>query len=82
MRRRSIYTWVNTGGSFGVNPLRKEIGLGRAERIEVLEVYWPTSDQTQRFRDVGLDRGVRITEGDPELTEFSLSRLTFAPRQR
>ena len=67
--RRSIYTWVNTGGSFGANPLRKEIGLGRAERIELLEVYWPTSNRTQRFRDVEVDRAVQITEGDPDIRE-------------
>jgi len=75
--RRSIYTWVNTGGSFGANPLRKEIGLGQAERIELLEVYWPTSDQTQRFQDVAAGRVIQITEGDPEIKELPLPRLTF-----
>ncbi len=64
---RTIYKWVNSGGSFGANPLRKEIGLGSASRIRVLEVHWPTTNQTQRFSDVQLDSSVRITEGSQEL---------------
>ena len=45
--KRFVYQWVNSGGSFGANPLRRHIGLGGAESIEILEVYWPTTDQTQ-----------------------------------
>jgi hypothetical protein len=61
--RRSVYRHVNSGGTFGANPLRQEVGLGRATGIELLEIYWPTSDTTQRFEDVPLDRIVEITEG-------------------
>jgi len=62
-RERSIYRHVNSGGSFGGNPLRQNIGLGKAERIAWLEVYWPTSDRTETFRAVALDQMVRIVEG-------------------
>ena len=61
--RRSVYQWVNSGGSFGANSLRRHIGLGAAEKIEVLEVYWPTTDQTQRYEDVGVDQMIVVTEG-------------------
>lgn len=60
--RRSIYRWVNSGGSFGANPLRQHLGLGQAERVETLEVYWPTSGRTQRFHDVPVDRYIAIAE--------------------
>ena len=60
--RRSIYQWVNSGGSFGANSLRRHIGLGTAEKIEVLEVYWPTTDRTQSFRDVAVDQMIAVTE--------------------
>jgi hypothetical protein len=63
-RNRSVYRHVNSGGTFGANPLRQEIGLGRAKKIEMLEIYWPTSDTTQSFRDVPLDRTIEITEGE------------------
>lgn len=61
--RRPVYTRVDAGGSFGGNPLRKELGLGGARRIERLEVYWPASDSTQVFEDVPADRFLEVTEG-------------------
>jgi hypothetical protein len=60
---RTIYKWVNSGGSFGSNPLRQEIGLGGAELIQRLEIFWPTTGETQTFTDVAVDQIVRITEG-------------------
>jgi len=62
-KSRSIYKHVNSGGSFGASPLEQTIGLGKAERIELLEVYWPTSDLTQTFRDVPMERSIQIREG-------------------
>ena len=59
---RTIYRYVNTGGSFGGNPLRQTVGLGQATKINRLSVYWPTSDSTQVFEDVPLDRSIEIVE--------------------
>ncbi len=64
---RTIHSRVNSGGSFGANPLRCEIGLGKATRIAQLEVFWPTSGITQVFRGIPLDNIVAITEGRDEL---------------
>ncbi|MGY8771118.1 MAG: CRTAC1 family protein [Pirellulales bacterium] len=69
-KTRSIYKWVNSGGSFGGNPLQQNIGLGTAEIIKSIEVYWPTSDSTQAFTDVSLDQMILITEGSDEYQEF------------
>jgi hypothetical protein len=63
---------VTSGGSFGANPLRQTLGLGSGETIDVLEVYWPTSDLTQTFRDVAVDRTVEIVEGVDEMRELPL----------
>ena len=60
---RSIFKWVNSGASFGCNPLRQEIGLGKSARVAHLEVYWPVSDTRQTFDDVPGDTGIEITEG-------------------
>ena len=38
-----------------------------AARVDLLEVYWPTTGQTQTFRDVAADRFIRITEGDARI---------------
>jgi hypothetical protein len=74
-QRRSIYRHVNSGGSFGCNPLRQTLGLGRSsEVIPVLEVYWPTSDRTQRFTDVPADQSIRIVEDEDAYTALELRR--------
>ncbi len=62
-KSRSVYKWVNSGGSFGANPLEQTIGLGKAEKVELLEIYWPTSDVTQTFRDVPIEGSLHIREG-------------------
>ena len=68
---RSIYRHVNSGGSFGCSPLTQTIGLGAAERLARLEVYWPTSDTTQVFEDVPMERTLVITEGREDYVSSS-----------
>ena len=63
-KSRAIYRHVNSGGSFGANPLRQSIGLGQADVIERLDVYWPCSNLRQSFHDVPLDCVIRIVEGE------------------
>ena len=77
-KERSVYKHVNSGGSFGANPLRQSIGLGKASKIERLEVYWPTTDLTQTFTSVPLDRTIQITEGQPDLELLDLMPLNLA----
>jgi hypothetical protein len=60
---RDIFRHVTSGGSFGGNPLRQTLGLGRADRLVAVEIYWPTSDTTQRFEGLEMDQSYRITEG-------------------
>ena len=55
---------MDSGGSFGANPLRQTIGLGKASTIERLEIYWPTSDTTQTFDGVDTNQMIRVVEGD------------------
>jgi hypothetical protein len=80
-RPRSIYRFVNSGGSFGANPLRQTLGLGKATRIEVLEVYWPTTGLTQTFRNVPADQFVQVVEGNSSYKTMSLKRLDFGGSQ-
>ncbi|MDP6410420.1 MAG: CRTAC1 family protein [Planctomycetota bacterium] len=75
---RAVYRHVNGGGSFGGNPLTQHIGIGTAERVRALEVYWPTSDTLQRFEDVAGDRHLRIVEGEDSFTVVEEIRFEFA----
>ncbi|MDG2128067.1 MAG: CRTAC1 family protein [Fuerstiella sp.] len=61
---RSIHRRIGSGGSFGCNPLRQFIGLGQASQIRRLEVYWPTSDQTEVFEALAPNQFIRVTEGE------------------
>ena len=63
---RSIESTVSSGGSFGASSLQREIGLGRAESIESLEVFWPASGERQVFRDLPMEKTLYIREGDPQ----------------
>ncbi len=76
--RRAVYKYVNSGGSFGANSLRQTIGLGEAERIERLEVYWPTTDLTQVFTGVPLDAFIEVVEGRENFTVLNLQPFVFS----
>ncbi len=78
---RTIYKWVNSGGSFGCNPLRQEIGLGKATRIRLLEVYWPTSDTTQRFENLDVDQFLEIKEFEQTYTTRPIRSFRFPPAE-
>jgi hypothetical protein len=58
----TVHRHVSSGSSFGGNPLQQTIGLGKADRIATLEVFWPTSGTTQVFRDVAIDQAIEVTE--------------------
>ena len=76
-RARTIFKTVNSGGTFGANPLRQTIGLGRAPKIRRLEVFWPTTGETQVFRDVPADRFIRIVEGNSRYRRLSLPKFVL-----
>ncbi len=69
---RTIYKHVNSGGTFGANPLRQTMGLGKADGIESLEVFWPASSRTQTFRNVPLDRFIQVVETADRFSILSL----------
>lgn len=74
---RSVYRDVNSGGSFGSSPLRQEIGIGKGELIDDIEIRWAGSQTIQHFKNIGPNQFLKITEGNrvPEVT--SLKKLTF-----
>ena len=79
---RTIYKHVDSGGSFGANPLRQTIGLGAAHRVERLEVYWPASGDTQVFTGVPMDAFLEIEEGNPDFRVVSPPRLSLGEHER
>ena len=61
---RELHRTVGSGGSFGSNPLRQEIGLGNATSIVAVNILWPGSGARQTMSGLELDRAYEIKEGD------------------
>jgi hypothetical protein len=75
---REIYRTVSSGGSFGGNPLRQEIGLGDATAIASIEVFWPVTGKTQVFTSPPLDRFYALREDSATLEELHLPKFQFS----
>jgi len=75
--RRCVYSTVGSGGSFGASSLQQEIGLGGAERIDVIEVSWPTTGRTQTFHDVAVDRIYSLIEGEAALRPVQAKKFAL-----
>jgi hypothetical protein len=73
---REIYRDVNSGGSFGASPLRREIGLGQASTIESIEILWP-GKEIQKFTDVKVDQFIRITEGVSTFEKIPVKKIDW-----
>jgi hypothetical protein len=68
---RSIYRTVGSGGSFGASPLMQHIGLGKAARIESIEILWPSGSRApQTFTNVGKNQFLEIKEFATEYTKL------------
>ncbi|MFO1077312.1 MAG: CRTAC1 family protein [Planctomycetota bacterium] len=74
---RSIFREVGSGGSFGASPLRQTIGLGRAEAIVRVELFWPRTRKTQVVTGMALDAAARIVEGEAEAQALRLEPAPF-----
>lgn len=74
---RSVYRDVNSGGSFGCNPLRQHIGIGQAVSVESIEIKWPRSNTTQVFKNIDAGMSIKIKEGGNTYTSYKLNTVDF-----
>jgi len=74
---RHVYRHVGSGSSFGNNPLRQSIGIGKASHILALEVFWPTTGKTQTFSNVAAGKTIKIIEGKPTFDILPLKQVTL-----
>ena len=76
--QRSIHRTVGSVSSFGGAPRRLEVGLGQANRIVSLEVFWPKSNTRQWFESgLTLDTLIQITEGDDKIVAMPRKPFHF-----
>jgi hypothetical protein len=75
---RSVYRDVNSGGSFGANPLLQHIGIGQATSIQSIEIKWPGSEAAQEFKNVKANLTLKITEGKSKMEKAVLNIVDFS----
>ena len=63
-QKRKIYREVGSGGSFGASPLRLEIGLGKATKIDEIKIHWRVTNKTQTLRNVKANQSIEVMEGN------------------
>jgi tetratricopeptide (TPR) repeat protein len=76
-KERTVFREVNSGGSFGSSPLRKEIGIGKASMIDAISITWPTTGEIQVFKNIPPCQFLRIKEGSKKLEKMNLRVLQF-----
>jgi len=74
---RFIHRTVSSGGSFGCNPLRQEIGLGDATSITAVEIRWPGSGTVQTLKGLELDKFYRVREDAKSAEPVALKTFSF-----
>jgi hypothetical protein len=80
-RQRTVYRQVNSGGSFGSNPLQQHIGIGKAAIVDEVQVQWPVTGKIQIFKNLAAGKHIKITEGYDSFTTFNLNQLNFDKSQ-
>lgn len=74
---RFVYRDVNSGGSFGSNPLQQHIGLGKATSIERIEITWPVTGKVQMFENAPADTNIKIKENNNKFITYQQTRFEF-----
>jgi hypothetical protein len=74
----TIYRTVDTGGSFGSNPVRQEVGLGQAHRIKSIHVKWPIYGwPEQLFTDLPVDSWLTLRQDSEVFQVKPLKQLLW-----
>ncbi len=72
-----IYRTISNGASFGGNSYDLEIGLGKAEKIDLLEVNWPSTGKKQVFENVAINQHIEINENRSEINVRTVPKINF-----
>ncbi|HEX6431456.1 MAG TPA: FG-GAP-like repeat-containing protein [Niastella sp.] len=75
--KRIIYRDVNSGGSFGANPLMQHIGTGQATTIDEIVIQWPGTATQQVFKQVPVDAMITIKQNNQTFTTTRLNKFDF-----
>ncbi len=74
---RMVYRELNSGGSFGSSPLRREIGIGQATVIDEIAIVWPASGSRQVLKNIQPNQLLKIKEGQEGFETVPMKQLIF-----
>jgi len=77
---RTVYRELNSGGSFGANPLMQHIGVGKAANISELQIKWPGSKTVQVFNNIKANQQIIIREGEQDFSVMRVRTFRFSTR--
>ena len=78
----NIYHTVNSGASFGANPLMAHIGIGDQTDINSVEVKWPNADNTWiQVKGIKANKNYRVFEEGNKIEELDLSPISFIKKE-
>jgi len=81
-KKRKIYHNVGYDASFGGNSLLAELGVGKAKRIDQIEVLWANAEQsTSQFADVAANQNIIIEEGRTQFEKAERATTPFRVTQ-
>ena len=73
-----FFNTVNSGGSFGANPLLVEQGLGDFDIINQVEILWPGQAAPQIIKNIKSKSYLLITQGDSKPKDVIVDELNFS----
>jgi hypothetical protein len=76
-RTRTVYKVLNSGGSFGANPLLQHIGIGQATSVKKIEIKWPGCKHVQMLQNIKADQQIHILEGNDKYIIKKLKTFAF-----
>ena len=79
---RKIYQNVGYDASFGGNSLLAEIGVGKAKKINKIEVLWPHSEMiSSTFDNIDINQSILIKEGEENYEKQNIVKTPFVVKE-
>ena len=61
-------------------PLRQEIGVGQAQAISRVEIFWPCTGKTQVLTGLEMDRFYKVKEGQDSAVRWDLKTFRLGSK--
>lgn len=74
--KHAVHRVAGTGGSFGCNPLRLHIGIGKAA-VESVEIQWPGSKTHQIVTGLRINSFYRLHEGKEKAELMEVQKIAM-----